>query len=136
MSASAIFTTGPVGADGATGMAARPSGIITAAISLPSAVNSTLETSVASTGVFVTCRAWFAATSVIQMCVAASVCTKYATALLSGDQIAFEMRAPAGICSVFFEPSAAEMIWIPTLLRIVSARARFAPKSMKTPPSS
>ena len=98
----------------------------TAAICLPSAVNSKLETSVASTGVFVICRAWFAAMSVIQMCVAASVCTKYATALLSGDQVAFETRAPAGICSVFFEPSAAEMIWIPTLLRIVSARARFA----------
>ena len=33
-------------------------------------------------------------------------------------------------------PSAAEMIWMPTLLRTVSGRARFALKSMNRPPSS
>ena len=56
--------------------------------------------------------------------------------LPSGDHVAFETRAPAGTWIGFFEPSVAEISWMPTLLRIVSARARFALKSMKTPPSS
>ena len=66
------------------------------------------------------------ATSAIQMCVASSVWTRYATLALSGDQTAFETRAPAGIWMAFFEPSAAEINWIPMLLRTVSARARLA----------
>ena len=39
---------------------------------------------------------------------------------------AFDTRAPAGTWMAFFVPSAAETSWMPTLLRIVSARARFA----------
>ena len=126
LSESAILTVGPSGADGAGGIAARLSGMRTAAICLPSAVNSKLETSVASTGVFVSCRDLPVATSAIQMWVASSVCARYATLVLSGDQAAFDTRAPAGIWMAFFAPSAAEMSWMPTLLRIVSARARFA----------
>src|SRR5262245_19036648 len=56
--------------------------------------------------------------------------------VLSGDHVAFDTRAPGGTWIGFFEPSAAEMIWRPALLRIVSERARFALKSTKTPPSS
>ena len=55
---------------------------------------------------------------------------------LSGDQVAFDTRAPAGSWIGVFEPSAAEMIWMPTLLRTVSGRARFALKSTNRPPSS
>ena len=57
-------------------------------------------------------------------------------ALPSGDQVAFDTRAPAGIWIGRFVPSAAEMIWMPMLLRMVSARARLALKSTNTPPSS
>ena len=45
---------------------------------------------------------------------------------LSGDHVAFEARAPAGTWMTFFEPSAAKISWMPTLLRMVSALARFA----------
>ena len=74
--------------------------------------------------------------SVIQMCVASSEWTRYATAVPSGVKRALETRAPCGIATGFFEPSAAERSWMPTLLRSVNARARFALKSMNTPPSS
>ena len=56
--------------------------------------------------------------------------------LPSGDHAAFETRAPAGSWIAFFVPSAAEMTWMPMLLRTVSGRARFALKSMNRPPSS
>jgi hypothetical protein len=46
--------------------------------------------------------------------------------VLSGDHVAFETRTPGGIWICRFEPSAAERIWIPTLLRMVNARARLA----------
>ena len=46
------------------------------AICFASCVNSKVVTSVASTGVFVTCTGLFVATSVIQMCVESSACTK------------------------------------------------------------
>jgi hypothetical protein len=68
----ASFTDGPAGVAGACGIAARPSGTSTAAICLPSFVKSTVVTSVASTGVFVTWRAAPVAASAIQMCVASS----------------------------------------------------------------
>ena len=54
----------------------------------------------------------------------------------SGDQVAFEMRAPGGMAMAFLVPSAAEMTWMPMLVRLVSDRARLALKSTKTPPSS
>ena len=71
-----------------------------------------------------------------QMWVASSPWTKKATALPSGDQVALETRAPGGTWTGRFEPSAAEMIWMPTLVRMVSYRARLALKSTNTPPSS
>ncbi len=74
--AAAIFTTGPVGAGGATGIGARPSGTSTVVICLPSCVNSKFVTRVARTGVFVICTGLFVARSVIQMCVESSACTK------------------------------------------------------------
>ena len=63
LSESASLTVGPDGAVGAGGMAARASGTSTAAICLPPSVNSKLETRVASTGVFVSCRDLPVATS-------------------------------------------------------------------------
>src|SRR5215204_1434966 len=70
------------------------------------------------------------------MCVASSPWTKKAIAVPSGDQVTFETRAPAGNWIGLRDPSAAEINWMPTLLRMVSVRERFALKSMNTPPSS
>ena len=56
--------------------------------------------------------------------------------LPSGDQVALETRAFGGTWMTFLVPPAAAMIWMPVLLRMVRARARFALKSMNTPPSS
>ena len=131
-----IFTSGPVGATGGAGIAGRFSGTSTVAICFPSWVKSNVVTSVASTGRGVIWRGVLVATSVIQMCVASSVWTKYATALPSGDQAAFDTRAFGGVASVFLVPSAADTIWRPTPLLTVSGRARLALKSTNRPPSS
>ncbi len=125
-SESAILTVGLVGAAGAAGIGARPSGTWTKTIVLPSWLNSKADTSVASTGVFVSCRALPEATSANQMCVASSPCTKNAMPLLSGDHVAFDTRVPAARAIGFFVPSLAEISWMPVLLRMVRARARFA----------
>ncbi len=134
--ASCTFTWGPTGAAGATGIGGLASGISTAAICFPSFVKSNVATKVASSGRGETWRGLLVARSVIQMCVASSVCTRYATALPSGDQVAFDTRAFGGIATTFFVPSAADTTWMPTLLLIVSERTRLALKSMNTPPSS
>jgi hypothetical protein len=110
LSASAILTVGPMGAAGGTGIGGRLSGRRTAATCLLSAVNSTLETSVARSGVFVSCLDLPVAASASQICVASSVWTRNAMLALSGDQVAFETRAPGGVWIGFFEPSAAEII--------------------------
>ena len=68
----ANLTEGPGGDAGACGIAVRVSGTRTRAICLPSFVKSNVLTSVASTGVFVTWRAWPVAGSAIQMWVASS----------------------------------------------------------------
>jgi hypothetical protein len=136
LSASAILTVGPDGAPGGTGIGGRASGTCTKAIVRPSSLNSNVETSVASTGALVSCRVFSVVTSAYQMCVASSPCTKNARPALSGDHVAFETRAPAGSCTWRLAPSMAEITWMPTLFRIVSARARLALKSTKTPPSS
>ena len=134
--ASCTFTCGPTGVAGATGIGGRASGISTAAICLPSFVKSNDDTMVASSGRGDTWRGLLVARSVIQMCVASSVCTRYATALPSGDHVAFDTRAFGGIATGFFVPSAADTTWRPTLLLTVSERTRLALKSMNTPPSS
>ena len=139
--ASCTFTSGPTGAAGATGTVGLASGISTAATCFPSFVKSNVVTKVASSGLGETWRGLFVARSVIQMCVASSVCTRYATALPSGDQVAFDTRALGGIATGFFVPSAADTTWMPTLLLpsvvlTVSERTRLALKSMNTPPSS
>ncbi len=134
--ASCTFTCGPTGAAGATGIGGLASGMRTAAICFPSFVKSNVATKVANSGLGDTWRGLFVARSVIQMCVASSVCTRYATALLSGDQAAFDTRAFGGIATGLLVPSAADTTWTPTLLLTVSERTRLALKSMKTPPSS
>ncbi len=103
------MTVGPSGAVGAGGIGPRPSGTTTAAICLPSAVNSNEVTSVASSGVFVSWRDLPVATSAIQIVVASSVWTRNATLELSGAHTALDTRVPAGIWIDFFVPSAAEM---------------------------
>ena len=66
------FAGCPGGDAGSCGIAVRVSGTSTAAICLPSLVNSKLLMSVASTGVFVTWCDCPVAASAIQMCVASS----------------------------------------------------------------
>ena len=72
---SATFTWGPEGDEGALGIGARPSGTRTAAIFLPSALKSKLDTRVARTGFGVSGFDAPVAGSATQMCVASGVWT-------------------------------------------------------------
>ena len=54
----------------------------------------------------------------------------------SGVQRAPVTRTLGGVFSFLREPSAAEITWMPIVLRSVTERRRFALKSMNTPPSS
>ena len=54
----------------------------------------------------------------------------------SGVQRAPVTRTFGGVSSFLREPSAAEITWMPMVLRSVTERSRFALKSMNTPPSS
>ena len=65
-------TCGPVAMSGFFGIGARGSGTSTATMFLPSAVQSTVVTSVASSGVLVTCTDLPVATSATNTCDAAS----------------------------------------------------------------
>src|SRR4026208_1115769 len=46
------------------------------------------------------------------MCVASSVCTKNAMLAPSGDHVAFDTLAPAGIWTCLRVPSAAVAVWV------------------------
>ena len=55
--------------------------------------------------------------------------------LPSGDHVAPLTSAPFGVSIVRVAPVVGSMSVSPTLPRVVSARARFALKSISTPPS-
>ena len=74
-----------------------------------------------------TCRRHVGNPDVRHVVVGVSGC---ATLALSGAQMAFDTRAPAGIWMVFFEPSAAESSGCPSCCA-ASSRARLALESMR-----
>ena len=101
---------------------------------LPSAVQSTDVTSVASSGVLVICSDLPVAMSATNTCDAVSKLPTYATFLLSGDHAGAVMVAPLGASIVAVLPVRASINCSAMAPRDVSARARLALGSTCRPP--
>ena len=117
---------GPLASGASLGSGPRPSGTSTVTSDWPSAVHSGAVTVVASTVRGDTARDLPVAASATHSCVASSYSAKNAICVPSGDQTGAATRAPAGAVTVTLRPVAHSVTSKPTLLRIVSARSRFA----------
>src|SRR5688572_19629844 len=118
--------SGPDGTAGACGRGVRPSGGNTAARLLPLLISMNVVTKFASIGTLVLCRGLFVARSVTHTCVDSSPSVMYMTPVPSSVQRELVTRMLAGVAIVLRDPSAAEITWMPIVLRRVSARWRFA----------
>jgi hypothetical protein len=117
-----------------TGALARPAGSCTTTTCRPSAVNCRPVTSVASSGVRVSCVDRPVATSAMKTCEAVAKLAMYATWVPVGDHVSAERLAPCGVCSVRVRPVAGSTTTSPRLVLVVSERARWAAGSTCTPP--
>ena len=102
---------------------------------LPSAVQSRPVTSVASSGVFVTCTDFPVATSATKICDASSKFAMYATCVPVGDQVcARERRALRRLDRLRRLSFADRRASSPVCVLVVRVRARFAFVSICRPP--